>query len=132
MALVRAYRELYTPDEPAFEWEVELLFGRDPRHLYEIVRAECVTPRAVAAAFLLYDNAQPRTTLSYHEYLKSKQWQEIRRVKINNAWHQCEWCGSRDQLEVHHLTYERLGYERMRDLLVLCHNCHAAHHGKDA
>lgn len=126
------YHEDYAPDEHEFEQEIDHLFGRELQHLYEIVRAECSTPRAVAAAFLLYDNASPRTHLSYHEYLKSKQWQEIRRVKLRDAMYQCSKCPSTERLEVHHKTYERLGYESMRDLEVLCHECHAEIHGKAA
>lgn len=33
------------------------------------------------------------------------------------------------RLEVHHLTYERLGCEAPDDLLVLCGRCHATFHG---
>jgi len=32
-------------------------------------------------------------------------------------------------LEVHHLTYDRLGDERMDDLEVLCPDCHRKAHG---
>jgi hypothetical protein len=34
------------------------------------------------------------------------------------------------RLEVHHLTYERLGWEQPDDLLVLCERCHAVLHGR--
>ena len=33
------------------------------------------------------------------------------------------------RLEVHHLTYERVGHEHPDDLIVLCPACHAAAHG---
>ncbi len=42
----------------------------------------------------------------------------------------CQACGGAERLEVHHLTYERLGYERLTDLMVLCHACHAEAHGQ--
>jgi hypothetical protein len=38
------------------------------------------------------------------------------------------WCGDDDRPEVHHRTYARLGFERQRDLIVLCHDCHRDHH----
>lgn len=33
------------------------------------------------------------------------------------------------RLEVHHLTYERIGHEHPDDLIVLCPACHADVHG---
>ena len=49
---------------------------------------------------------------------------------------ECEWCrcyfdedgwrndSERQRLEVHHVTYERVGAERDEDLLALCWSCH--------
>ena len=34
------------------------------------------------------------------------------------------------RLEVHHLTYERAGHERLEDLQTLCHLCHCREHGR--
>jgi 5-methylcytosine-specific restriction endonuclease McrA len=31
-------------------------------------------------------------------------------------------------VEVHHLTYERLGEERLTDLVALCRSCHEREH----
>lgn len=36
----------------------------------------------------------------------------------------CHWNFCRDELEVHHLTYERLGNEKDGDLVVVCKRCH--------
>jgi hypothetical protein len=33
------------------------------------------------------------------------------------------------RLDVHHLTYERLGHENPDDLIVLCSDCHCRVHG---
>lgn len=35
------------------------------------------------------------------------------------------------ELETHHRSYERLGYEELSDLTV-CKACHSRHHGKEA
>jgi phage terminase large subunit GpA-like protein len=41
------------------------------------------------------------------------------------AGNKCAHCGrGSSKHEVHHLTYERFGHERMADLVVLCESCH--------
>ena len=50
-------------------------------------------------------------------------------LKARAGW-QCQECGrasSEMTLDVHHLTYERLGHERADDLIVLCRSCHERH-----
>jgi hypothetical protein len=37
-------------------------------------------------------------------------------------------CGSRENLDVHHLTYKRRGNERPADLVALCRRCHKERH----
>jgi predicted HNH restriction endonuclease len=37
-------------------------------------------------------------------------------------------CLSRNDIEVHHLTYVRFGNELMTDLATLCHDCHKRLH----
>ena len=37
-------------------------------------------------------------------------------------------CGETERLQLHHLTYERVGAERLDDLTPLCANCHAMIH----
>lgn len=37
-------------------------------------------------------------------------------------------CGKTDELQLHHLTYERLGDEDLSDLTPLCADCHAMVH----
>lgn len=65
----------------------------------------------------------------YQTYIASPQWRRRAEAALVRAGYCCEHCGlshySR-KLEVHHLTYERLGHERPEDLEVLCHECHQA------
>lgn len=63
---------------------------------------------------------------AYLAYLKSKAWRRRRdrRLRIDN--HTCQTCGAKRCLEVHHRTYERIGKERMGDLITLCCACHSA------
>jgi 5-methylcytosine-specific restriction endonuclease McrA len=64
----------------------------------------------------------------YKQYLSSDQWLEIRHQILERASWQCEQCLSPVALEVHHLTYDRVGNEDLDDLQCLCHECHSAKH----
>lgn len=67
----------------------------------------------------------------YERYISSPEWKKKREKALKSAhykgkyWCQdCGWNFKVDQLEVHHLTYERLGKERDTDLIVVCSRCH--------
>jgi hypothetical protein len=82
----------------------------------------------------------------YADYLLSDHWKFTRELALDRAGRRCQ-CGlcpfatfyrheladrfprAWTRLEVHHLSYERLGHEAPDDLLVLCGHCHAAAHG---
>jgi hypothetical protein len=66
--------------------------------------------------------------LPYAEYLKTAHWQRVRTLALESAGYACELCSSTVDLEVHHRTYERLGFERPDDVIALCHDCHRDHH----
>ncbi len=64
----------------------------------------------------------------YLAYLQSPQWRAKRDRARKLAGYRCSRCPSKRDLQVHHLTYERLGAEWDSDLAVLCQNCHQAEH----
>lgn len=71
----------------------------------------------------------------YREYLASDHWRERRALALKTAGYKCSRCGKHGGrggagLQVHHLSYERLGSERHDDLEVLCPYCHRVRHGK--
>lgn len=66
--------------------------------------------------------------MPYAEYLKAAHWQRVRELALEQAGHMCDLCARDKQLDVYHRTYERLGFERQSDLIVLCHDCHQDHH----
>jgi len=78
--------------------------------------------------------------MRYDEYINSKAWKKRRNRKLRTAiWHgrfvfcrgcQCFVWFSFGNVQVHHLTYARLGRERDEDLVVLCRGCHAYLHCK--
>lgn len=60
----------------------------------------------------------------YLDYLNSDLWKQRRMALLEKAEFKCRACGENDCLEVHHLTYERLGNEDPNDLVVLCKSHH--------
>lgn len=65
---------------------------------------------------------------NYKKYLNSKEWKEKRDKRLEIDGFKCTCCGTKDRLNVHHTTYERLGHESMEDLITLCNDCHKAIH----
>jgi predicted HNH restriction endonuclease len=69
------------------------------------------------------------------DYLGSEGWRLRRILAIEAAGRRCQDCGWGDRtrrfLDVHHLSYARLGDELARDLVVVCRRCHRARHGED-
>jgi 5-methylcytosine-specific restriction endonuclease McrA len=77
----------------------------------------------------------------YRSYLRPKHWRETRQRAIKASNYTCQRCKKRDRyhdaprskrkgarLQVHHLTYARVGNERDSDLRVLCIDCHRRAH----
>lgn len=74
-------------------------------------------------------------------YWRSAAWRARRQAVLARDEGRCTMCkrrrgdddprlkgGRRVILEVHHLTYQRFGYERLEDLVTLCQRCHATEH----
>lgn len=68
--------------------------------------------------------------VDYQEYIRSSEWNKKRLRALRAAGYRCGLCSTDTDLQVHHRTYEKLGNEPLRHLLVLCGNCHASVHGK--
>lgn len=66
--------------------------------------------------------------MPYKDYLQSEHWQYRRFVHLAFAENRCQVCNSDRRLNVHHRSYERRGYERASDLIVLCGACHKLFH----
>lgn len=61
----------------------------------------------------------------YKHYLKGPRWAAKRELWFNTFGKYCRACGTtRGPIQLHHMTYERLGNERLGDLVALCSNCH--------
>jgi hypothetical protein len=64
----------------------------------------------------------------YHEHLASPKWQALRRRVFERSRGMCEGCSVNRAVQVHHLTYERLGDEMLFDLVAVCMTCHEKIH----
>jgi len=63
----------------------------------------------------------------YQAYITSPQWNRLRDAKIKSVGGVCERCRISKwsvRLEVHHLHYKTFKHESLKDLQVLCHECH--------
>lgn len=65
----------------------------------------------------------------YREYLRSPEWKAKRERALVLGAHRCCRCLQvGGELDVHHVSYERLFDEIDEDLEVLCRTCHEAEH----
>jgi len=64
----------------------------------------------------------------YIDYLSSPRWIEFRSRIIAKRGPYCEDCGVLGRVQLHHLTYTRLGREHDSDVKLLCGECHMATH----
>lgn len=67
-------------------------------------------------------------SMKYEEYLKTNYWRAVSK-SVRNV-EKCALCGSTENLQVHHLTYEHRGCEHLfpEDIQCLCKDCHLKVH----
>lgn len=68
---------------------------------------------------------------NHKKYLKSPQWKRKRNYLLLKRGTKCEICKNNfksENLDLHHRTYKRWGFERQADLSFLCKNCHMKLH----
>lgn len=65
---------------------------------------------------------------AYNDYLNSPEWAHNRKKVIRRANGVCEGCLENPATEVHHLSYQHVGYEFMFELIALCNTCHERIH----
>lgn len=95
---------------------------RSPSEWASVPTASTDVPASIREGFALTRRA------SYGVYLRSPHWRRERQRQLGRDGFRCQRCGGTRHLEVHHLTYARLGSERPGDLTTLCRGCHGAIH----
>jgi hypothetical protein len=86
--------------------------------------------KKVRQADRLNRSARRRGYKSYSHYLHSSHWQGFRvRYREFGRPQYCIKCGAKEFV-LHHLSYKRMGREKLDDVIALCPDCHAWEHGK--
>lgn len=87
--------------------------------------------------FKLLD-VQFKDETAYNRLLKTNEWYNFRQSILNIHNHTCDWCGSKQYLQIHHKKYQKLPNGKMinpweynpKDLMCLCSTCHKKYHEK--
>ena len=70
---------------------------------------------------------------TYHQMLRSKKWQSVRKLVLQRDNNTCQNCDSSKNLNVHHLHYIH-GVKPINQgidtMITLCDNCHELEHSK--
>lgn len=67
----------------------------------------------------------------YIKYLQSPEWKAFKATIVQERGNKCEQCRIEGQnvcIDLHHITYVRLGHELPQDVKLLCRNCHENTH----
>lgn len=97
---------------------------RDRQLRDAIARARDERAELISAQYQVSGEAR---LAEYQEHLRSPEWQTIRALVFARCGGWCEQDGChRRATQVHHLTYDRLGWEELTDLMGLCGPCHKA------
>lgn len=121
------------PKQALISEEVDLsvrAVGRSIRTLVDKRLIVLVRRQRKSAIYQITEGTSPSDPkeLPYVDYLKSKYWRSFRKGAIDRAGKRCQTCNTEGGLDVHHRTYERLGCEDPRDVVVLCRDCHEIFH----
>lgn len=69
---------------------------------------------------------------NYQDYLRTRHWKELKeKVTASRHGQRCSCCHSKENLNLHHKTYERIGKERLKDMVFLCREHHLLVHERD-
>lgn len=72
----------------------------------------------------------PRFGWWYKKYLASESWAKKRKLVFERCAYICEGCGIEPAAQVHHGTYDHVGYEFLFELVGICQECHKRYHNK--
>jgi hypothetical protein len=79
----------------------------------------------------LVKNLKELGLASYHDYLKSDLWREVKaRYRRSKLPQTCHFCHD-PNVDLHHRTYWRVGTESLNDLVPLCREHHDEAHTVD-
>jgi hypothetical protein len=67
---------------------------------------------------------------NYNDYLKTEHWRIFKEnfLASKSSKKKCYCCGNKNNLQIHHKTYKRIGFEKNADVIEVCDNCHRMVH----
>lgn len=84
--------------------------------------------------YQIFENARKLTQANWYDkyetYINSDAWKEKRKNILIRDNYICQICKTNKAVQVHHLTYKRLGNEQDFDLISVCLPCHELEHIK--
>jgi 5-methylcytosine-specific restriction endonuclease McrA len=69
--------------------------------------------------------------IRYNEYLETPEWAARRDAVLRRDNYLCRGCRINRAVQVHHLTYDRVGREPLFDLVSVCLACHESIHARE-
>lgn len=75
-----------------------------------------------------YNNYKQSRQYTYDQYIHSHTWRSLREAILKRDSYTCQKCKKAKAIQVHHLTYIRLGNEDFKDLISVCISCHEKIH----
>lgn len=75
------------------------------------------------------EGRQAGQSSAYLRRIHSAEWKVFRMTIMAQRGAKCEQCPSVRNIQLHHMTYERLGNELPQDVMLLCDDCHRGIHG---
>jgi hypothetical protein len=106
--------------------EYSLLF--DDEIAFLMAESDLIEERKLQAERAAAMRADELRTMPYREYLQTPEWQERASQTYLRFRGRCALCNAAADLQAHHRTYERRGYEEPADLIALCPSCHSLFH----
>ena len=87
---------------------------------------ESIAPTIIQPQPLTYNQYMSSTDKAKH--LLTQYWKDLKAKRIHVFGNKCEACGCTGPLELHHVTYVRLGAEQLDDVRLTCRSCHQSTH----
>ena len=115
--------------EKLIENEVNASLPNIPESEKEILRQELRTRYNL---YKSYTKVIPNFWKKYGEYLKTKQWRELRETVFKRDGYKCLLCGDKANT-CHHLSYgffTKFGDSKRLECVSLCKQCHEKVHDK--
>ena len=73
---------------------------------------------------------RPKRYIDYFDYINGSLWTYRKALYFEKHKRECRACGTKWNIQLHHLKYGNFGREKDRDLIVLCEPCHREFHLK--